>query len=302
VDQREYDPQMGRTGRRIALAIVGLAIALLIAPAAQGIGKSKPHAHIACASTGCTETSTDDLAGDGLGATMTDQIPADANQGSIQVAPTCAAARDSARAASPLAAGPGVGPWAHVACTSAALAAFGTELETVVDQVGPFDGLHQTQSRRVVGCVLLSLAAVDYKETRHPGSFYDDITVSGTGGQVAFLQVCLQLVAYLQAAEQEYGARDAAASTRCSRQQLAVVVAVSRAGGRYKARITGVPLVTNRPTAIAVSCRRSGASVKLTLTPRRHRTFKQAGTTSLAIGYVNRSKTPLADRTTFKIN
>jgi hypothetical protein len=300
---------MGQTGRRIALVILGLAMALLIAPAAQAARKSDPQAHVACAPTGCTEVSTDQLPVNGYGETMTDTIPSDAGQGSILAAPTCSGARDRARAAPPMSAGPLSGPGAHVACGADAVTAFTQMLDTVISDLSLNNtNVTKKKNQRVIACAFLSLVAVNYQadfRTIGGGSVGSYTTVSvngGTDAQAAYLGLCLQVAAAISAIEESGGTAADRASAGCSQGQAALTVSLTRARGRLRAKIQAPPRLWTRSTALAVSCRRSGAGLKLAIAPRRHRTFRQVGVKSLAIGYVNKSKTPLAIRTTFKVN
>lgn len=231
---------------------------------------------------------------------MTDTIPSNADQGSIQAAPTCAAARDGARRVSPLMAGPLSGPWAHVACGGDAVKAFTDMLDTVIAEFPP-NHVTQKKNQRVLACAYLSITAVNY-EGVWKGQTISPSTYKISGGldkQTAFLGLCLQVAAAISALE-ESGA--GTASARCSQAQAALPVSLIRVRGRYEATINAPVRPLKRPTALAVSCRRSRVGLKLAITPRRHRTFRQVGMTSLAIAYANGSKTPLAVRTTFKVN
>lgn len=300
---------MGQTGRRIALVIVGIAAMLLLVPVALAAQKPGPKAHVACAATGCTEVSTDQLPVNGYGETMTDTIPSDADQGSILAAPTCSAARDRARAAPPMSAGPLSGPGAHVACGADAVTAFTAMLDTVISDLSLTNSnVTKKKNQRVIACAFLSLTAVNYQvdfKAIGGGSVGSYTTVSvngGTDAQAAYLGLCLQVAAAISAIEESGGTAADRASAGCSQGQAALTVSLTRARGRLQAKIQAPPRLWTRSTAIAVSCRRSGVGLKLAIAPRRRRTFKQVGVKSIGIGYVNKSKTPLAIRTTFKVN
>jgi hypothetical protein len=284
----------------LSFVIVGIAAVLLLAPASQGAQKPRPKAHAACAPTGCTETSVEDVPGSGLGSTMTDQIPSNADQGSIDVAPTCAAARDRARARSPLMAGPLTGSWAHAACDTGEISAFGDLVAAVVDQY-PAVGKLKKVNQRIVTCALLaqfSNQQYDFGESKPV-----DFEAFTFGSQGAFLTLCLRL-AYQVSAQQPAAATDAgAASAACSQVQASIPITVTRTRRGYVGKVSASPHRTTARTPIAVACRRSGVGFRVGIRPRRRgRTLSQVGAKSLGIAYANHTSTPLAIRTTFKVN
>ncbi len=274
-------PVTRRTGAALATLVV---MAVLAAPAAGGSksrrpAHSDPIAHLACASTGCTEQSTLAVPAGGEGETEMDVLPPMATQASIGLQPTCA--------------GPASEPRAHTACDNADLAAFDGLLSVVADTSWTRLHLaHLTEhSRRIVSCFLLASALT---ATNEPV----DTTADGPTPPLLVLDTCLQLAGALNALEPASGA-----SARCpSIVKSIAIVSVTRKGGAYTAHLKGTTS-TPKKSVLAITCRRRGVGMQLTIRPKgRAHTLKRAVGGPLGIAYANPSNTSVGVRTTFKVN
>jgi hypothetical protein len=280
---------MGPGALRWSALIASLVTAglLVLSPAAESGRPRGPTAVAACAPSGCTESQNATVPGPGNAIGTTDQIPADATQGSIDVQPHCAApvARDRA----------------HIACNQTDATDFDETTAAVVDSIPKIAKLSK-KSQRILTCVFLSI----FSGQSYSNEYGTTIDYSGSRAatwQAVFLQGCLQLALALNKLSPAAADRAHSATAGCSRFTASLVIQVKRVRGGFLATAHAVLTKPSRPAPISVSCKRSGQGFRLSIRPRaRHRTLKQVGMTMLGIDYVNPGKRSVRIRTTFRVN
>ncbi len=217
---------------------------------------------------GGTETSTGTAPAEGALVTHTDDIPANATQGSLDAQPL-----------------PGTDPTAFDDVTAALVQTF------------PNLAKNSKHSQAVLACVLLSYLPYTSGPRDEP------ITYSNVNLQLVFLNVCLRMALSIPNTPGT-AARDRAhaAAGACGRLAKAVPILITRTRSGYTAVVNGKLRPASRP-GLAVSCRRSGKGFLLSVRPKkRGQTLRQAGSPTLAIAYSNRTTKPVGIRTTFKAN
>jgi hypothetical protein len=248
--------------RRTAVGVITLVAAIAATgPAVRARARTAP---IATAAFDGSETSTGTAPAGGALLTNTDQIPATATQGSIQVEPL-------------------PGDDGH---------AFDEILPTIVDMYPNLQGKSK-HVQAAVACVFMSFFPFAFKPQDEP------LTLSDVGIQAVFLRTCLRMALSIPIPP---AARDASASASaaCSRLNVAAPATLTRTRSGYRT-VVSARRYTPRRTPIAVSCRRSGKGLLLTVRPRvRGQTLRKVGISALGIAYRNPSKKSLRIRTTFR--
>jgi hypothetical protein len=272
VDWCRYDHVRMLTVRRpIGVSVVAAAAVLAAtAPAAQAAPRQDPTAVTACASTGCTESTTLSVPPGGAGETTTDSIPANSTQGSINLQP--------------------VGPSDQQA--------FDGLVNTLLDNnPGLISPKLNQRSKRILTCVFLSYLPFT---SEYPDA--TSVVVTGTLLQVPLLNACLQLALSFPPTP---AAADSAgsASARCARFDAAITLQITRSRSGYRGVIASK---ARRPTGrspAVISCRRSGRGLLLTIRPRvRGQKLPKVVGPRLGIAYANPGKQPVSVHTTFKVN
>lgn len=217
---------------------------------------------------GGTETSTGTAPADGALVTHTDDLPANATQGSIDVQPL-----------------PGTDP--HV---------FDDLTAALVDSSPQLSKISK-HAQAVLVCVLLSYLPYTSGPTDEP------ITYTNVSLQLVLLSVCLRMAQSIPntpAAAAHDRARAAAGA--CGRLARGVPIRITRTRAGYTAVVNGKLRAPSRP-GLTVSCRRKGKGLLLSIRPKkRGETLRRAGSPTLAIAYSNPTSKPAGIRTTFKAN
>jgi hypothetical protein len=219
---------------------------------------------------GGTETSTGTAPADG-GAlvTHTDEIPADATQGSFSVQPL-----------------PGTDPHDFDGLTAALVETF------------PHLSKVSKHSLAVLACVLLSYLPYDSVPRDEP------ITYTQVNYQLLLLNICLRMALSIpNTPGRAHDRAGAAAAGACGRIARSVPVRITRTRSGYTGVVDGnLQAPPSRP-GLAVTCRRAGKGLLLSVRPKkRGQTLRQAGSPELGIAYTNTSSKPVGIRTTFKAN
>ncbi len=238
------------------------------APAAVARPASDPVAVTACAGEGCTETSNLTVPAGGQGETMTDQIPANATRGSINLQPE----------------------------PSDDQKAFDGLVDTLLtDNTGLIPAKLNQRSKRILTCVYLSYLPFtgDYPDTFR--------LLNGTTYQALVLDACLQLALSFPTPP---AAADAARSGSgpCARFGAAVTLKVTRTRSGFSGVINRAGRPSGRHSA-TISCRRSGRGLSISIRPRvRGQKLRKAIGSNLGVAFVNPTKSSVGVRTTFKVN
>jgi hypothetical protein len=239
-------------------------------PAVVARPASNPVAVTACAGDGCTETSNLTVPAGGQGETMTDQIPAGATQGSINLQP-----EDN---------------------DPTGQKAFDGVVDTLLtDNPGLIPAKLNQRSKRILTCVYLSYLPFTGE---YPDTFR---LLNGTTYQALVLDACLQLALSFP---NPSAAADAtrSGSGPCARFGAAVTLQVTRTRSGYSGVINRAGRPSGRHSA-TVSCRRSGRGLSISIRPRvRGQKLRKAVGSNLGVAFVNPTKSPVGVRTTFKVN
>ncbi|HWE32948.1 MAG TPA: hypothetical protein VG410_05640 [Solirubrobacteraceae bacterium] len=291
---------MGSTARRTAVGIIAVAVTAGFASSAEGgparartAVAARPIAHVAfairhCGLNGCTETSQLTMAANGgLGETMTDQIPANATEASVTIAPICkvAADRRGARAA---------------ACNDGS---FTEMLDTFVGDLPQLARLTPGKPEtRLMGCVFLAFSA-----KVQLGELVPALKEQANSVATAVLLTCVEILA-AEAGPTTHPKTDLAAvasvaAQRCGRLVQTVRARFTKSGSKVVAQPVGSPTTSSHRMPVSVSCKRAGGGMVITLkaTRRGQKLPKVIGPT-VGIGYVNPGPLPASVKTTFKVN
>jgi hypothetical protein len=225
-----------------------------------------PTAASAFPPNGGSEQSTGTAPAGGALLTQTDDIPANATQGSFEVQPL-----------------PGAD--AHD---------FDEVTATLVETF-PNLGKLSKRSQAVLACAFLSYLPFGSGPEGGP------ITFHHVELQVMLLNICLRMALSIP---NPPPARDRASSATgaCGQISRAVPVVITHARAGYTGVVSGKLRPVTRP-GLAVSCRRKGKGLLLSVRPKkRGQTLRQAGGPTLAIAYKNPTASSVGIRTTFKAN
>lgn len=263
-----------RSAKR-SIAPVALALATLaaIASPAQGGRRSDPIAVMACARTGCTETSTVTIPGPGDGTVGTDNLPAAATKATIKVSPP----------------------------TNENVDPTFDELVATFVTDSPHLARLNKPAQRIITCIYLAAFKSSVYTNDSPTDFHF-LSEPNASAFVITLQVCLQIALSLN----HLHAVDVAspASAACFQAAKAIAVQFSHTRSGYVGRVSGATHKTSRRSPVALSCKRTrNRGLQLTVRPRaRGRTLRQVVGPTLSLAYFNPSNKPVAVRTTFKVN
>jgi hypothetical protein len=256
---------------RRSIGIVAIATVATIAANCADVQagpRSDPLAVAACAPIGCTESTTLTLPAGGEGQAVTDAIPANATQGSINQQPTASTDQQD----------------------------FDKLVNTLVsDNPNLIPPRLNQRSKRILTCVFVSYGplAFNYGDENFPVALAHIF-------QALALNACLKLVLSFPSGASD-GARSA--SARCGRFDAAVAIQITHSRSGYSGVINGR---THRPSGrppATISCRRSGRGVLLTIRPRvRGQRLRAVVGPMLSIGYRNPTNKPVSVATTFKVN
>ncbi len=259
------------TRHSIGIGVITAVAALVaVAPAAQAGPRSDPIAVAACASTGCTESTTLNVPAGGTGETVTDQIPASSTQGSINLQP----------------AGP------------SDQQAFDDLVNSLLENnPGLIPTRLNQRSKRILTCVFVSYLPFT---SNYPDA--TDVVVRGHIYQALVLNACLQLALSFPPTPAAVDSASSA-SARCAQFDAATTIQITRSRSGYRGVISGkAHRPAGRPPA-TITCRRSGRGLLLTIRPRvRGQKLRQVVGPMLGVAYANRTKKPVSVHTTFKVN
>jgi hypothetical protein len=234
---------------------------------AAGAMAAAPPAALAFPPEGGTETSKVTVGPGGEGETMTDTLPANATQGSINLQPE---AGDDQKE-------------------------FDGLVSTLVSD-GRVPGKLTQRSKRILTCVYVSYAAFvhDYP--------VENAVATGSIYQALVLDACLQLaLSFPNTPAAADAARSAAGP--CARFSAAVTMQVTRTRSGYRGVINTKARPPSGRQAANISCRRSGNGLLISVKPRvRGQTLRKAIGPNLGVAFVNPTKSPVGVRTTFTAN
>jgi len=284
---------MGPAAWRTAVATLAL-MGVLAPSAASGLRHAPLRAHAAvaimhCGNNGCTETSTLTMAANGgLGETMTDDIPANATQASVTIAPICQGAEDrrTVRAA---------------ACADGS---FTDLLDTFVSDQPKL--AHLTPGKpatRLIGCAFLAstIKGVAVLIVRHA------VKEQADGFAAAVFLTCVGLLAEEAGSTTQPSADLAPAASiaaqRCGRLVQTIRARFTKMGGKVVAQTVSSPMTSKGRMPVSISCKHAGAGLVITLkATRRGQTLPKVIGPTVGIGYVNPGPLPASVKTTFKVN
>jgi len=254
-------------GFGVIATVVGMAA---LAPAAQTHRASDPTAVAACAGLGCVESTTVTVPGPGEAETLTDKIPSDSTQGSINLQP----------------AGP-----------SDQQVFDGLVDDLLANNPGLIPPKLNRRSQRILTCVYVSYAG-------HIPSDYPDQVGSKVFAQLLqplLLNACLDLA--LSFPNPPAAADTAsAASGPCAQFGAAVTLQITRSRSGYKGVISSKASRPSRRQPATITCRRSGRGLVLTVRPRvRGQKLPQVVGPMLSVAYRNPTNKPVTVHTTFKV-
>lgn len=257
-------------GRLFRVAVITAVAAMVsISSAADAGRKSNPIAVMACAPTGCTESTTLSVPAKGLGETMTDQIPASATQGSINLQPTSSTDQQD----------------------------FDMLVSTLTeDNPGLIPTKLNQRSKRILTCVFVSYLPFT---TNYPDKY---LAVTGQIFQAMVLNACLQLaLSFPSPPAAADGA--GAASVGCARFDAAVTIQLTHSRSGYRGVMNSKAHRPSQRPAATISCRRSGRGLLLTIQPRvRGQKLRQVVGPNLGVAYTNPTNKSVTVRTTLKVN
>ena len=259
--------------RRTALvAIAVVALGVIAAPAA-GRHRRHPVAVIACkriAPGVCEEGGTVDLPPNNYGSQSTDTVPSDAKTADITVSPP---------------APPDKLP-------------FDDLWFTIVDQVPNLKSVQNKVVQRFITCQLFA-----YSVSMDAAGKLDDqgvfVTTRNWGNAfAASLYVCLALAF----SEPPASGASAAAVGPCQ-AAVGVPIQVSRSGSRYRVGAQGRTFRPRRPPPLAVTCRRRGSGLVISLRSRRRGgTLRRLLGPHLTIGFANHGSSSVRFRTNYRFS
>jgi hypothetical protein len=221
--------------------------------------------------SGGTEQETLQLPGPGNAAGSTDQIPAKSTDGSIDLAPLSGGASQT----------------------------FGHLISDQVLTPEPKWGTPSNPAQQTLGCRFDSLIGDAVLRVPTSGQAVD-FNVTGHDAQSVIGGVCTQVVS-----RPVPPAKDAAnsASAACAQLDVAIDAQLTRSRSGYRAHVTGTVQRASVRSALAISCRRVGTALRLTIRPRRRgRTLKQVRVTKLSVALYNPTNASVAVRTTFTVH
>ena len=260
---------MRRSARWIALlGIASVAVGMIVAPAA-GRDRRDPVAVIACQEISpgvCQESGQDSLPPNSYGSQSTDTVPADAKTADVTLTPD---------------APPDKVPFDNL-------------WVAIVDSQPKLAGVTNKIVQRFVTCQLLAFALTgqaleDMDVTVHAKTFRD--------AYAATFYVCLTLAF----AEPPASTASAAPSRPCQ-ALVGVPIQVSRSGSTYTVGAQGRSFKPRRPP-LAVSCRRKGSGLVISLRPRRRAGRLRALLgPHLTIGFANHGGSSVHFRTTYRFS
>lgn len=225
-----------------------------------------PTAASAFPPNGGSEQSTGTAPAGGALLTHTDDIPADATQGSIEAQPL-----------------PGTSANDFDEVTAAMVQSF------------PHLSKVSKRNQAVLACVLMSYLPIANLPMDEP------ITYRHVELQLMMLNICLRMALSIPKPPAAHD-RASTATAACGRIARAVPVRITHTRSGYTGVVDG-KLRPATPTGLAVSCRRKGKGLLLSVRPKkRGQTLRQAGAPTLAIAYNNPSSGAVGIRTTFKAN
>jgi hypothetical protein len=236
-----------------------------------------------CGLNGCTESNTLGIAAGGLGVSMTDDIPANATEASVSMAPKCGTAADR-----------------RVARVAACEQSFADMIDTFIGGVPKLTGLHSgTKAKRLVACIYLAgLARLAVLGDRT----FDVVERAATAFDL-ILVMCVQALYADSALARDLPSADSARTSACGRIVKTLKLQFTKTGGEIAAKAVSATRTSKSRLPVSISCKHSGAGLLFTLKPsRRGQTLPQVIGPTVGIGYVNRGTAHTTVQTTFKVN
>jgi hypothetical protein len=218
---------------------------------------------------GGSESITETVPGPGDGAFQTDQLPASAMQATIKVSPPTNVNQEPT---------------------------FDDLVDTVITNYPRFSKVNRT-AQRIIACAFIA-ALAGSATSNSQGDFV--FTANDPTVEALALDVCLRIAVGLSMKH----AADAAISTSavCFHAERAIGIKITRTGSGYSGQANGLTHKPSRRSPVAVTCRRAGTGLQLTIRARaRGRTLRQAAGPTLGIAFVNPSNKPVGVRTTFTV-
>jgi hypothetical protein len=265
---------MNRAPRWIAFVAVAAVALVLPAAPAQGVRRPDPIARAACGRFGCTESENTTFPGPSEGAVATDALPAAATQGTIKVGPTTNVNQEPT---------------------------FDDMVEGFATSYPKIGKLNKT-FQQIITCAYISAAAVGVSTDEHDGTRFFRISQELPDVYALVLRICLET--YVFPTLKARDATAASSSSRCLRVDTALAVKITRTRAGYTAVANATAhKASSAHTPVAISCKRSGSGVQLTVRPRaRGQTLRQAVGPTLGMDYINPSHKTVPVHTTFVVN
>jgi hypothetical protein len=174
----------------------------------------------------------------------------------------------------------------------AAQAAFDQLTEDLAEQVPGLSDLSK-RSQRIVTCFYASGyhgLLLSNKE--------EDFDIEGASAAAAYLNVCLRLAFALSP---PLVAADAA-SKGCFHARRSVAVKFTRTSTGFRAHVHGMTRTPSRRGPLSISCRHVGKKLRFTLRARaRGRKLRRVVGSTVGIGFVNPSRSPVTVHTTIAV-
>jgi hypothetical protein len=162
--------------------------------------------------------------------------------------------------------------------------------------VGNFPKLKRLnqKSRRILTCVFMTAG------TLNNDFGFDQFRLSNPVYQVLALSECLQLVLALPAPAADVAG---SAAATCKRLSETIPVQVTHTSSGFTGQVNATPRPAHGRSPVTVSCRRNGVAFRLTIRPSKHgRRLTQALGSTLGIGFVNRTTSPVDLRATIAVH
>lgn len=253
-----------------AITTVAALAALALAPASQARPLTDPIAVAACEGLGCVEQTTLTVPGPGTAETLTDKIPSDSTQGSINLQPKGPSDQEV---------------FDHLVD------------DLVANNPGLVPPKLNRRSQRILTCVYVSYSA------QIPPDYPDKVgaVVYAQLLQPLVLDACLQLALSFPNPPAAVD-RASSASSPCARFNAAVTLQITRSRSGYKGVISSKARRPAPRQPATITCRRSGRGLVLTVRPRvRGQKLRKVVGPMLSIAYMNPTHKPVTVHTTFKI-
>jgi hypothetical protein len=259
--------------RRLTVLIAVVLGMLVLVPSAEGGRGSGPVAKIACSqtATACSESGSIGLPPNSTGIQSTDTVPNGSQQAGTTLAPASFSADD--------------------------LNAFDNTWVGVVAAFPKLGTIKSKVVRRVITCAVVAQASAQF--IQQVNQTEQQFNEAEPDYYQLLLGLCLTMIAEAQA--KLPAAHDAsAAAAGCSTALVSVPVDLQRTASGYHVVVNAKTFKASGKPPLAVSCRRKGAGIQITLKPRaRHTKLRSLLGPKLSIGFSNPTSHSLTIKTKY---